>query len=51
MYADFTKSRTVCFISVYADHSARHLAIRINVADKRAARAYCKANGIKPWNF
>lgn len=20
-------------------------------ADKRAARAYCKANNIKPWNF
>lgn len=24
---------------------------RVPVADKKAARAYCKANGIKPWNF
>lgn len=24
---------------------------RIQVAGKAEARAYCKANGIKPWNF
>lgn len=24
---------------------------RIQVGSKSEARAYCKANGIKPWNF
>lgn len=24
---------------------------RVDVADKHAAKAYCKANNLKPWNF
>lgn len=53
MIAYFTKTPKQCFLTILDTVVSTNFADgqRVDVADKRAARAYCKANGIKPWNF
>lgn len=50
--AYITQTRKVCFLTVLPDARApRWDGQRVDVGNKREARAYCAANGILPWNF
>lgn len=51
MVAYITQTRKVCFLTIQNSPMDRLNAYRVDVTNKAAARAYCKANGIKPWNF